>query len=149
MKRFYTGYEEEWTLLFSSKKDLWVTIIIWGVSLFGIIIPLLNGEIIVLLIMMLLAALLLWFWFKTDYKIENDKIKIRYGPIRQTVHIQDIKLIVKAKTPLTAPALSMDRIQITCGKFDIVSISPVNQREFINELLKVKADILVDDRLRG
>lgn len=136
-------------MLFSSKRDLWVTIIIWGVSLFGIIIPLLNGDIIALLLMTLLAALLLWFWFRTDYKIENDKIKIRYGPIRQTVHIKDIKLIVKAKTPLTSPALSMDRIQITCGKFDIVSISPVNQQKFIDELLEVKADIMVDDRLRG
>lgn len=125
-----------------------MTIVIWGVSLFGVIVPLLNADILALLFMLLLVAGLLWFWFKTDYKIENDKIKIRYGPIRKTVQIKNIKLIVKAKTPLTAPALSMDRIKITCSKYDVVSISPVNQRRFIDELLEVKADTIVDNRLR-
>lgn len=97
--------------------------------------------------MLVLALLLLWFWFKTDSRIVNDKIKIRYGPIRQTVQIQDIKLVIKAKRSFAAPALSMDRIQITSGRFDVVSISPINKQAFIDKLLEVNAKINVDKRL--
>lgn len=134
-------------MFFPSKKDLWITIVVWGVSLLGIAMSLVNGQMITLLFMLILAILLLWFWFKTDYRIVNDNIKIRYGPIRQTVPIQDIKLVIKAKTPFTAPALSMDRIQITCGRFDVVSISPVDKQAFIKKLLEVNAEIDVDKRL--
>ncbi|MBM7598422.1 membrane protein YdbS with pleckstrin-like domain [Virgibacillus halotolerans] len=134
-------------MLFTSKKDLWISIIIWGISIMGIVVSLLKGDTIALLVMLLFAMILLWFWFKTDYKITEDKIKIRYGPIRQTVQIQDIKLIIRAKTPLTSPALSLDRIQITCGKFDVVAISPMHQQTFIEKLMELNENISVDDRL--
>ena len=134
-------------MYFPSIRDKWITIITWGISLAGIIIPLINGQFTAAFIMLVLAGFLLWFWFRTGYKIEGEKLKIYYGPIRQTIHIPDIKLILISKMPLTAPALSFKRIQISCGKYDVVSISPQNREQFISMLLDIKPDISIDQRL--
>lgn len=111
-------------MYFPSRRDKWITAVIWGVTMTGIILPLLKGEFVALGIMTLLGGILLWFWFRTGYKIEDDKIKIFYGPIRQTIHIPDIRMIIISKVPINSPALSFKRIQISCGKYDVVAISP-------------------------
>ncbi|MBN6205408.1 PH domain-containing protein [Ralstonia pickettii] len=134
-------------MYFPSIRDKWITVITWGVSLAGIILPIFNGQFIAAGIMCLLAALLLWFWFRTGYKIEGEKLKIYYGPIRQTIHIPDIQLILQSKMPLIAPALSFKRIQISCGKYDVISISPQNREMFISKLLEINSDIPMDERI--
>ncbi|WP_163969789.1 PH domain-containing protein [Oceanobacillus halotolerans] len=135
-------------MYFPSKKDRWLSIILWGVSLVGIIIPLITGSILTVIFTVPLAIILLWFWFRTGYLIEEDKIKVRYGPIRQTVNIKEIKRIHKRKLPLSAPALSMDRIEIMCSKFNVVTISPENQEKFIETLLAINPAIKLDDHLK-
>ncbi|WP_067730342.1 PH domain-containing protein [Oceanobacillus damuensis] len=134
-------------MYFPSKKDKWLTIIIWAVSLLGVITPLLKGQFTAVFFMLLAGLFLLWFWFRTGYKIEGDKIRIYYGPIRQTVNIKEIKVIVKSKAPLTSPALSMDRIQIRCGRYDVFSISPANQYKFLDVLTDINPEISLDTRL--
>jgi hypothetical protein len=134
-------------MYFPSKKDKWLTILIWAVALMGFMTPLLKGQLTAAGIMLLLGSFLLWFWFKTGYKIEHDKIRIYYGPIRQTVKINEIQVIVKSKAPLTAPALSMDRIQIRCGKYDVTSISPEDQRRFLDTLTDLNPEISLDTQL--
>ena len=109
-------------MYFPSIRDKWLTVIIWGICLAGIILPIINGQFIATIMMLLLASFLLWFWFRTGYKIDGEKIKIYYGPIRQT-------------------------IQISSGKFDIVSISPQNRNQFISMLLDIRSDIPIDKRL--
>ncbi|MDO6451111.1 PH domain-containing protein [Oceanobacillus profundus] len=134
-------------MYFPSKKDKWLTIVIWGIALLGFITPLIKAQLISAFIMLLLGLFLLWFWFKTGYKIEGGKIKIHYGPIRQTIKINEIEVIMKSKSPLTAPALSMDRIQIRCGRYDIFSISPQNQDRFLEVITDMNPDISLDTRL--
>ncbi|WP_249869631.1 PH domain-containing protein [Oceanobacillus saliphilus] len=134
-------------MYFPSKKDKWITVIVWVIPLLGVIAPLVKGEFTAAFIMLLLGLFLLWFWFKTGYKIDGDKIRIFYGPIRQTVHIKEIEVIVKSKAPLTAPALSMDRIQIRCGRYDVFSISPEDQQKFLDMLTDINPEISLDTRL--
>ncbi|WP_405101961.1 PH domain-containing protein [Oceanobacillus sp. FSL H7-0719] len=134
-------------MYFPSIRDKWITIITWAISLAGIILPLVNGQPFAAGIMILLAGFLLWFWLRTGYKIEGEKLKIYYGPIRQTIHIPDIKLVLLSKMPLIAPALSFKRIQISCGKYDVVSISPKNRDKFISMLLDINPDIPMDERI--
>lgn len=134
-------------MYFPSKRDKWLTAVLWAVPLTGFIAPLLKGQFEAAFIMLLLGLFLLWFWFKTGYRIEKDLIRIKYGPIRQTIKINEIELILKSKAPLTAPALSMDRIQIRCGKYDVTAISPERREEFIQELIEINPEISVDTRL--
>lgn len=49
--------------------------------------------------------------------------------------------------PIIAPALSLDRIQIRSGKYDLIAISPKDKFTFVEELMKINPDISVDKRL--
>ncbi|MCF3942322.1 PH domain-containing protein [Oceanobacillus alkalisoli] len=134
-------------MYFPSIRDKWITGVVWSVSLLGILFPLLKGQVVTTLIMLGLSGFLLWFWFRTGYKIEENKIKIYYGPIRQTVHIPEIKLIMISKMPINSPALSFKRIQISCGKYDVVAVSPQDREKFISTLLDIRPEIPIDEQL--
>lgn len=135
-------------MYFPSRKDKWITVIIWGITLFSIISPIVNQEVISLVFLLPLSGLLLWFWFSTGYFIENGIIKIRYGPIRLKVPIKNIQIIKKKKNPLAAPALSIDKIELVSGRFDVISISPKNQEEFLKRILEINDSVKLDSRLK-
>lgn len=90
---------------------------------------------------------LIWIWFRTGYRIKDSNIVIYFGPIRRTIIIDDIKKISKVKHPFTAPALSVDRLEIMYRKYEVVTISPKKEREFIELLLKRNPQIQVDEKI--
>lgn len=47
----------------------------------------------------LTISLLLWLWFGTSYKIEEELLKIKSGPFRSTVKIDEIKKTKRYKIP--------------------------------------------------
>ncbi|GIO21235.1 hypothetical protein J18TS1_43350 [Oceanobacillus oncorhynchi subsp. incaldanensis] len=67
--------------------------------------------------------------------------------IYATLVIENMELILQSKMPLIAPALSLDRIQIRSGKYDLIAISPKDKLAFVEELAKLNPNISVDKRL--
>ncbi|WP_010094584.1 PH domain-containing protein [Ornithinibacillus scapharcae] len=99
--------------------------------------------------MILIAILLLWFWFKTAYIVKDGNLRVVFGPFSKVIMISDIQKISKSKNPLAAPALSIDRLKIQYGKYDVLLISPKNEREFIIQLIQENAQIQLDETLRS
>ncbi|WP_170875272.1 PH domain-containing protein [Virgibacillus pantothenticus] len=137
-------------MVFPSKKDRWITVLLWGIAIIGLLIPIRTGNLLSVLLILPLIGLLLWFWFRTDYRIIGEKLKIRYGPVRQTINIKEIQVIFKAKkTPLAAaPALSLDRIVLHCGKFNVTSISPQDKQQFLQALVAINPHIKMEKSLK-
>lgn len=79
---------------------------------------------------------LIWIWFKTGYIIKDNQLKIQYGPFKKNIKIDEIHSIRKTKNPFTAPALSMDKIEINYSRHRTIAISPKNKTEFVHQLLK-------------
>ncbi|GIP61868.1 hypothetical protein J32TS6_04230 [Virgibacillus pantothenticus] len=137
-------------MVFPSKKDRWITVLLWGIAIVGLLIPIRTGNLLSVLLILPLIGLLLWFWFRTDYRIIGEKLKIRYGPVRQTINIKEIQVIFKAKkNPLAAaPALSLDRIVLHCGKFNVTSISPQDKQQFLQALVAINPHIKMEKSLK-
>ncbi|MCM3213941.1 PH domain-containing protein [Niallia taxi] len=130
---------------FNSKKDWWLTLIIWGGALFAIgsgmyglmekpadlfiIFIVIFGAIIVPLFM-------LWMWFTTYYILNEENLIIKYGPFKSTIPLQSINRVKKTNNPLSSPALSLKRVEILYDKYNSVFISPVDRDEFIALLCK-------------
>ncbi|ADC52328.1 hypothetical protein BpOF4_21664 (plasmid) [Alkalihalophilus pseudofirmus OF4] len=143
-------------MYFSSKTDLWMSIIIW-LSAFLLIVPpvfypdfgvwmtpeLLNKQWIKIVVLFPIGFCLMWVWFKTGYTIENNFIKIKYGPFKKYIRIDEINSIRKTKNPFTAPALSMYRIEINYGKYDTIQVSPKELNLFVDELQKKNSRIQI------
>ncbi|RFA37310.1 hypothetical protein CAI16_02220 [Virgibacillus dokdonensis] len=137
-------------MVFPSKKDQWITVLLWGISIIGFFIPIITGNGLSILLILPLIVFLLWFWFVTDYRIIGEKLKIRYGPVRQTINIKEIEVVFQAKkNPLAAaPALSLDRIVLHCGKFNVTSISPLDKQQFLQALIAINPHIKMEKSLK-
>lgn len=142
-------------MYFPSKKDIWLAFIIWGLLFLIILIYIFGGEpigwqiityksVVGYIMSLLIIGLLLWLWFGTGYKVEEGLIKIRYGPFRSTVKIEEVTKLSATKNALAAPALSIDRIEILHGKYNFAIVSPKNKTEFIRILVTENHNIQVD-----
>jgi len=130
---------------FSSKRDMWMGLIIW--ALIGVFVWIFYESTFIefnlagIIVMTIMVGLLLSIWFWTHYKIEQGILKISYGPIKKNIAIEDIQSIRLTVNPFTAPALSMYRIEINYRTYKNISISPIDQERFIKELQKLNPKI--------
>ncbi|MFC3038871.1 PH domain-containing protein [Virgibacillus xinjiangensis] len=132
---------KENVMYFPSKKDHWLTALMWGIAVIGVATPLIRGYLSGAIFVLPFSLLLLWFWFRTGYIIQNNLLIIRYGPIRLKVNIDQIIEIRKVKSIFAAPALSRHRLEIYSGRYNIVSVSPNQEKEFIDELIRQNPDL--------
>ncbi|WP_228550224.1 PH domain-containing protein [Salinibacillus xinjiangensis] len=132
--------------------------IFWGIILFIIFIYIFGSEpvgmqfitydsVLGTIISGLIIGLLLWIWFGTGYRVERGVIKVRSGPFKSTIKIGEIKKLSKTKSPFSAPALSIDRLEILYGKYNIMNISPKNEYEFVQLLVTKNPRIQLDKKL--
>jgi hypothetical protein len=101
-------------------------------------------SIVRVLSVLIMPLLGLWIWFGTYYVIENEMLVARSGPMIFKIPVSKISVIrLNQKTigGIWKPTTSWNSIQIEYNKFDSVFISPVNQEEFITELLKINPGI--------
>ena len=134
-------------MVYKSKKDSLIGIVIWGVVLFllyGIYNAVFIKENIVgAFVMAALLVLLVCFWFRTIYKIEGDVLHIYYGPFRFQVIISEITSIRHAKNIFTGPSLSIERIEITYSNYRVIQISPKEKEKFVKALMKMNSNIKI------
>lgn len=94
-------------------------------------------------IFLLVCGLCLYFNFSTEYTITEDGVlKIKCGFLyNKHFDINKIKSVAKTGNLISSPAPSLDRIELTYGKFDSIVISPNDKNRFAKELTKVNSKI--------
>lgn len=121
-------------MYFPSKKSILLGLIIWGANaslLWDVIIhPSITGYVVIITFIPFISFL----WFKTGYEIIEQHLVIRSGPFKSTIPIADIKKLTPSKTLLAGPALSLDRIEIAYGLYDIAIVSPKDKAGFAEAL---------------
>jgi hypothetical protein len=76
----------------------------------------------------------LWLMMGTNYSLGGGRLLIRSGPFKWVVPIESITGITPTSNPLSSPALSLDRLQISYNNGASVMISPKNKEQFIRDL---------------
>ncbi|MFD2169602.1 PH domain-containing protein [Tumebacillus lipolyticus] len=130
---------------FVSKKDWWLTLLIWGTMLLligsGIFTlateQVSTAEVLFLtMVTILLPLFFLLLWFTTYYVVEEENLVIRFSFFKKTVPLAEIRSVKKTSNPLSSPALSLKRLEIRYGRYGSVLISPLDRDEFIKMLKK-------------
>ena len=82
-------------------------------------------------IFLLAVALPLWLLLGTFYRIDDEHLRIRSGPFRWTIRLRDITSVRPSRSPISSPALSLDRLEITYGAGQRILVSPRDHGAFI------------------
>lgn len=123
-----------------------------GVTLMTIILPLnepdpratyTTGGIA--LLMLLSTVFCAQSFLAIHYLIDGQALIVHAGPLykNRKIDIASIRKIMKTRTPISAPAPSLDRLEIFYNKFDSIVISPKDKTVFIADLLKLNPAIEV------
>lgn len=128
--------------VFTSKIDFWLAFLILGSSLLLILVPVWewmynNSSIKRILFMNLLtmpgAILLLLIFFNVKYSLSDDELFVKNGFSTQSIPLKDIIYVIPTNSMLSAPALSLDRIEIKYEGGSIV-ISPKDREGFYHAI---------------
>ena len=81
---------------------------------------------------------ILYFFFGTYYVIESKELKVKCGFFSyKPIPIAEIKELADTKTLVSAPAPSLDRIEIKYGKSDKMILSPEDKDAFAKDLRRI------------
>lgn len=140
-------------IIYRSKTDHWLWIVITIIYI-GCFIPVIIDSNQSLKLYLLLIAsniipifLIINIYTNTYYTIDDDKLSLRVKSgilLNNNYSINKITKIRNTRTWLSSPALSLDRIELTVGKYNKVVISPQNKTQFINHLKELNPDIIVE-----
>jgi membrane protein YdbS with pleckstrin-like domain len=136
-------------MIYSSKKDSWLVVIVSAAILIPILIGIYNlfapsGNLSMgwgmLLAGAFTGAVVLCSSYPLYYEITPTELKIRCGMlIRQQIPLSAIEEVYKTSNPLSAPAWSLDRLRINYrqkGAGSYTLISPADKEGFLRELVK-------------
>jgi len=126
--------------IYKSKIDWWLIIIIFVVFCYPIIDGIVSKQYSLSLVFTGILFLIFFLFKSIQYKIEGESLTIWW----KKIDIKTIKKVYATKNPLSSPALSLDRIAVVYNKFDEVLISPKERADFIQELLKINPNIVVE-----
>ena len=130
--------------IYKSKIDWWLGLpLIYPI--FMSIVSIIEGEWIGYLGMLVIILLILFVSKTTRYIISENQLTVKsMWIVNDKIDVSKIRKIEKSRSILSSPALSLDRLSIRFNKFDEVYISPKDKRQFVEELLKVNPDIIVN-----
>ena len=80
------------------------------------------------------VVFIVWMYLTTDYRVEGNELMIRSGPFRWRVDLKSVGRLRATRSPLSAPALSFNRIEVEYGQSSIL-VSPADRRGFIRAIL--------------
>ncbi|WP_204137449.1 PH domain-containing protein [Halomicronema sp. CCY15110] len=124
-------------MVFKSAIDTWyyvmiaVTAIILAVALVGLLKSgAIAGMVIVLLAAVLSLGLPIWLMLTTNYTVRTDVLDVRSGPFRWRIPRSEIYSIQPSRSLLSAPALSLNRLEIQYGQSKTILVSPADPEAF-------------------
>jgi hypothetical protein len=124
---------------YPSKIDLWIAALL-GLAPLGAIAGSVAGAFAGQPIALAGPAIVLLVYaglvFPMCYGIADDALIVRFGLVRQRIPLADITEVRPTRNPLSAPALSIDRLRISHGGGLLRStmISPADKQAFLADL---------------
>ena len=142
---------------FKGKVDWWMHLVFIMLAMLTVvgILMLFSGMLVTGIIISVISApimvILLPAWFNTYYEIKDGILKTRCGVIKyDDIDISRIVSVASTKNPISAPALSLDRLEISyrwksAAVIDHIVIAPADKQGFIDELQRQNSEIAVGE----
>ena len=120
---------------YPSKVSYGLLLVVFVVFFSPLILNLTKNEInlnliLISLFLIIIFGLITHMFFKLEYIIEENKLKIKCGFFTyKPIEIKDIKEITKSNSIISSPAASCDRIEINYGTWEeLIILRKINLR---------------------
>ncbi len=129
--------------IFYSKVDWWLILLCYGLSIAPATALLIDEfSWAILIIIASMTAVITFLLFSMKYTVSGDTLSVKCGFISYgNYNISKIKSIRTTRTILSAPASSLDRIEIKFEKGLPLVLSPRNKQEFVAKLQQINPNI--------
>ncbi len=135
-------------MTFKSKIDIWLGGVLLLVPFITFGAALSEPSLVTILVAVAITALIAYLIIATKYVIDGESLVIHGGIKKHIIPVKNISGLRATKNPLSAPALSIDRIEITYQPgMQIMLVSPAKKELFIETLVKMNGNIVVDENL--
>jgi len=131
-------------LVFVSKRDRWVAVLIWGLVLWvlgtGIARAATAGDLLGRLLLVGIscgvAACVLWFWFTTRYRLTERSLHLHSGPLHREIPFEKIRAVREGGRLLAMSyGLSLAGLQVEVeGSWLGYQVSPADRSGFMHVL---------------
>lgn len=124
------------TKIHRSKVDLWLIVILAASILMplGLAVLFPSTFLITFLILAPVLALIVWLFTTTKYEIKGDDLYISSGPVKLSFPVSQITSVKDSRDPLSSPALSLDRLEISYADGKRTLISPKDKSGFLSDI---------------
>lgn len=103
-----------------------------------------NKEWVAVILILMSSLTVFYLFFNTIYTIEQENLNVRFGfLVNKNIDIKAISKISETNDLSSAPAASIDRLEIRYNKNDTVLVSPKDKKGFIDSLLAINPNIEV------
>lgn len=86
-----------------------------------------------------------WLWLSTYYVMTESGILVKSGPFTKLILYESIKKASSVHFWISSFALSVDRVEIHFGKYDMIYLSPADRKLFVQELRNRCQGITITD----
>lgn len=133
-------------MIYRSKKDAWLVLVVWAAVLLPFVLGVYNLAIpsgmarvggYLLFVGTLIAASILLLTYPLYYEITSSHLVVRSGVLRTKIPLSSIEEVRPTRNPLSAPAWSLDRLRIDYrkgGRVGFMLISPQDKARFMCDL---------------
>lgn len=130
---------------YQSKVDAWLALLLVAVAV-AVCIGMLTSDVNpwVKLLAFAPQGLIFWTLARTYYVITDVALEIRSGPFRWSVPFGSIRSLSGSRNPLSAPALSIDRIAVGHTRGTVL-ISPRHKAAFVHAMVLAVPGLEVTD----
>jgi hypothetical protein len=134
--------------VFKSKIDLLIAVPLFTVLTAVLLLslsaePTWMGSLVIFPIFLFIVHLFL----TTHYTIDGHELNIRSGLVfRKKINIHNITKIKETNNPWSAPALSLNRLEVKYNNSKHVLISPLMKQEFLDHLTAINPKIVAQKK---
>ena len=127
---------------FPSKVDRWLVIFIGAMLVLELFVVIYMiragaGPLIVTFVLMVTVGFFLFVGLtlsRTYYVIDQRLLRITCGVFFWSIPLKDIHSVEPSRSPLSSPALSLDRLRVRYGNGKSILVSPADKVRFVKAL---------------
>jgi hypothetical protein len=86
-----------------------------------------------------------WVFLSTSYRLDASQLVVRSGPFKWTVELSSLRRIRPTRSLLSAPALSLDRLELQYGPARTIVISPADRSAFLDAIAERAPGAVIED----